>query len=291
MPPRVTVIIATYNRAEVLMCAIASVLRQTFRDFELLVVGDGCSDDSQAAVEQLSDDRVRWLALPANSGHQSAPNNEGLRHAAGELVAYLGHDDLWLPHHLESMVATLDRTGDDVAYSLCLLVAPNGTTWPSIPQPEDGSFSPPTCMMHRRAATEELGAWREYRTLDEKREGTPDVELWRRFQRAGKRFTFVPRMTGIKFPASWRRNVYQKHSSEEQRSWLARIEREPALESTLLVSFLATAQVPAALPYRELLRYFARQTGSRLRRRLALPWSHNMRRFSTIDEIRRFKGL
>src|ERR1043166_5723000 len=86
--PRVSVIIATYNRSAVLRHAIASVRAQTFGDFELLVVGDGCTDDSAAAVAGFADPRIRWFNRAANSGHQSAPNNEGLRQARGELIAY-----------------------------------------------------------------------------------------------------------------------------------------------------------------------------------------------------------
>jgi Glycosyl transferase family 2 len=85
--PRVSVIIPTYNRSNVLRHAIASVLRQSFADYELLVVGDGCSDDSAAIVAGFADARIRWINLPVNSGHQSAPNNEGLRQARGELIA------------------------------------------------------------------------------------------------------------------------------------------------------------------------------------------------------------
>src|SRR4029077_16679146 len=104
--------IPTYNRSRVLRHAVASVLGQSFADFELLVVGDGCTDDSAAVVAGFADPRLRWINLPANSGHQSAPNNEGLRQAKGELIAYLGHDDLWLPHHLQVMVAAIDDGAD-----------------------------------------------------------------------------------------------------------------------------------------------------------------------------------
>src|SRR5438046_5361757 len=79
--PRVTVIIATYNRSNVLPYSIGSVLRQSFHDFELLVVGDGCTDDSESVVAAMGDPRVRWISLPANTGHQSGPNNEGLHQA------------------------------------------------------------------------------------------------------------------------------------------------------------------------------------------------------------------
>ena len=85
--PRVTVITATYNWAPVLPHAMASVLEQTFPDLELWVVGDGCTDESEAVVAAVDDPRVHWHNLPANTGHQSGPNNAGLERASGELVA------------------------------------------------------------------------------------------------------------------------------------------------------------------------------------------------------------
>src|SRR4029077_3744842 len=106
--PRVTVVIPTYNWAPVLPYAIGSVLDQTYRDFELLVVGDGCTDESGEVVEGFDDARVHWHNLPANTGHQSGPNNDALRRASGEFMAYLGHDDLWLPNHLDVLTGALD---------------------------------------------------------------------------------------------------------------------------------------------------------------------------------------
>jgi hypothetical protein len=291
--PRVTVIIATYNWSEVLPYSIGSVLRQTFRDFELLVVGDGCTDDSERVVTGIDDSRVRWINLPENTGHQSGPNNEGLRQARGEIIAYLGHDDLWLSHHLAAHVEALDVTASDVAYSLCMIVAPSQTVpWPLIPRPGHGAFAPPSCMTHRRRVTEDLGGWRDYRTLDEARDVSPEVELWRRAAAAGRKFIFVPRLSGIKLPAGWRRDVYRTRPCHEQARWLARIDAEPHLESELLAHCIADEQVPTGMAYRDLLRHVLKQTVSRIRRRFALRSFGLLKpRRGTIDETRRFKGL
>ena len=88
---RATVIIPTYNWAPVLPYSIGSVLDQTLTDFELLVVGDGCTDESEGVVRDIArqDSRVRWINLPENTRSQSKPNNEGNRQARGEFVAYL----------------------------------------------------------------------------------------------------------------------------------------------------------------------------------------------------------
>src|SRR5437762_4733085 len=102
--PQISVIIATYNRSNVLRYAIQSVLWQIFQDFEILVIGDGCTDDSAQVVASFAEPRIRWHNLPQNSGSQSMPNNTGLEMARGTYIAYLGHDDLWYPTHLELLI-------------------------------------------------------------------------------------------------------------------------------------------------------------------------------------------
>jgi glycosyltransferase involved in cell wall biosynthesis len=288
--PRVTAIIATYNWSSVLRCAIDSALRQTFTDFELLVVGDGCTDDSAEVVAGVPDPRVRWINLPANTGHQSGPNNEGLRQARGEIVAYLGHDDLWLPHHLEALVGALDRTQSDLAYGLGLLVNADGSAWPNVPRPLEGRFSAPMSMVHRRRVTEAMGGWRDYRELT----GAPDYELWQRAQARGYAFTFLPRLTGVKFPASSRPGVYRTRPAHQQVAWLERIDREPDLEARALVEVIVSSGADAwtGLAYRELVAGMLRQTWRRIRSRGRLPaLGLSPRRGQFIDALRRFKGL
>jgi glycosyltransferase involved in cell wall biosynthesis len=282
--PRVSVVIATYNWSSVLPYAVGSVLRQTYDDFEVLVVGDGCTDDSEAVVKAVGDPRVRWTNLPVNSGHQSTPNNEGLRLASGEVIAYLGHDDLWLPHHLEASLRALDTGAADVCYSLVMCIGPEGRfVWPSVPQPSRGLYSPPSGMMHRRRVTDGMGGWRPYREL----RLTPDVELWQRAAAAGYVFAAVPRLTALKFPASWRRNVYRIRPSHEQAEWLSRMAADANFEQHVLVDALLSER-PGAVSYRRLVGQLGRETLARLRRPSVLPWR---RRGHNIDAVRTFKGL
>src|SRR3954447_19310252 len=170
--PRVTIVLATYDWSAVLPFSIGSALDQGFGDFEIIVVGDGCTDDSAEMVAAIGDPRVHWVNLPANCGHQSGPNNEGLRQARGEFIAYLGHDDLWLPHHLALMVGALDATGSDLAHSLNINVSPGESYgWLSAPNAGAGHFASPLCIVHRKRMTEEIGGWRDYREIN----GRPDV--------------------------------------------------------------------------------------------------------------------
>jgi len=105
--PRVTVIIPTYNRASLLPEAVDSVLAQTFADFELLVVDDGSTDDTRTVVQGHADPRVRYIQR--QRGGISATVNAGVREAAGELIARLDSDDVWLPEFLAVQTIALDR--------------------------------------------------------------------------------------------------------------------------------------------------------------------------------------
>jgi glycosyltransferase involved in cell wall biosynthesis len=241
--PTVTVIIPTYNRSTVLPYSIGSVLWQTFADFELLVVGDGCTDDSEEVVRRVNDPRVRWINLPANTGHQSEPNNEGLRQARGDVIAYLGHDDLWLPHHLSCMLRGLEA-GFDLAYSVTALVGPDGNLMePLSPLGffQSGMWLPPTGVVHRRSVIEHVGGWRNYQEL----ECDPEIDLWQRAFEAGHKFAFVLRLTAVKFPAIVRRDVYKTRPHHEQAAWFERIQTEPPVEAVELARMLSVVQQAA----------------------------------------------
>jgi glycosyltransferase involved in cell wall biosynthesis len=219
--PRVTVIIPTYNWSTVLPYSIGSVLGQTFTDFELLVIGDGCTDDSEAVVRAIEDPRVQWINL-ARTGHQSGPNNEGIRRARGEFIAYLGHDDLWMPEHL---ALHLGREAD-FSCSIAALINPDSIDC-THPDERFSRWVPPSSFVHRRS----LGiAWRDYRELSD----PPERDLVRRIVQSGARTAVIPRLTVLKFPASVRRNVYRDRPAHEQAAWLARVRGEPGLEAALL---------------------------------------------------------
>jgi glycosyltransferase involved in cell wall biosynthesis len=289
--PKVSVIIATYNWSSVLPYSIGSVLRQTMQDFEILVVGDGCTDDSEQVAAAIGDARIRWFNLPANTRHQSHPNNEGLRQAKGDLIAYLGHDDLWLPHHLEVLVKTLEDSDAGMAHSIVALVEADGAEVVATSRPAYGAWAPPSCRMHRRSVTETVGGWRDHREMTV----APEAELWLRAWHAGSRPAFVPRLTAIKFPAGLRRRVYRTRPCHEQAAWSARIASEPDLELTLLTQIVAGGSQAARMPYRDLVRQFIGETFRRARRRFAqrppIMTSLRGKKGAIIAGVRRFKGL
>ena len=96
--PKVSVIIATYNRATFLAETIDSVLQQRFRHYELIVVDDGSTDHTRTLVESYRS-RIRYL-YQENRG-PSAARNLGVRHARAPWIAFQDSDDLTEPDHLE----------------------------------------------------------------------------------------------------------------------------------------------------------------------------------------------
>ncbi len=105
--PRVTVVMAVYNAAQFLHDAVASVLAQTYRDFELILVDDSSSDDSLSILQSFGDPRMRIIRHRANIG-AALSRNDALHAARGELVAIMDADDVCAPIRLERQVAFLD---------------------------------------------------------------------------------------------------------------------------------------------------------------------------------------
>ena len=96
----VSVVVPTANRAHVVGRAIASVLAQTFADFELLVVDDGSVDETPRVLDAVADPRVRSLRRPRNGG-PSVARNTALAVARGEWMTFLDDDNEWVPTYLE----------------------------------------------------------------------------------------------------------------------------------------------------------------------------------------------
>lgn len=112
----VSVIVPCYNAEGYLPATLGSVLAQTYRELELIVVDDASTDGSAAVVERLSlqDPRVRLLRMPRNAGAPAAPRNLGTREARGEWIAYLDADDIWHPRKLELQLQALREHGGEM---------------------------------------------------------------------------------------------------------------------------------------------------------------------------------
>lgn len=187
--PLVSVIVPTYNRPERLQRAINSILDQTYKDFEVIVVNDaGC--DVGPLISSYHPARVRYLSHETNKG-LAAARNTALRVAEGSLIAYLDDDDIFHNDHLETLVQALGNGGYEVGYTDAVRAyeaSPGDqrkTARSEIVESQDfdresllvSNVAPVICFMHTRTAIENVGLF------DEQLGPLEDWELWIRMSR------------------------------------------------------------------------------------------------------------
>ena len=102
----VSVIIPTYNRAHLISRAINSVLNQTFKDFEIIIVDDASKDNTEEVIGKIADNRIKYYRNPRNEGSAKA-RNIGIKISSGRYIAFLDSDDEWLPTKLDKQVSEL----------------------------------------------------------------------------------------------------------------------------------------------------------------------------------------
>ncbi len=176
---------AVYNGAVYLREAIDSVLAQTYRDFEFVIVDDGSSDESVRIVRSYADPRIKLHVSARNMG-QTTALNVGLRLCAGEYVARMDGDDICRPDRFARQVAALDADPElGIVGSAVWIVDGRGRTLDFSPQPEFDAtirfvsltrnpFHHPTVMIRRRVLTENQFEF------DERFQANQDFELWTR---------------------------------------------------------------------------------------------------------------
>jgi hypothetical protein len=257
--PAISVVIATYNRSRALVHAIESVLAQTFTDWELIVVGDGCTDDTAEVVARYAeaDSRVRFVNLERNWGEQSAPNNIARSLASAPLIAYLSHDDMWLPHHLKACSEALAATGADlvlataanVAFSggqpgfdsLNVLLQGLGENHRWSPADLDASIVAASCWLIRTEALDRAGGW----PLSREERAEPSQALLFRLWRRGFRIHALNDLTLIIITAGGRPHSYIERESPEH-EWIAGHLHDPAFAAELAARMPGTNAVADA---------------------------------------------
>lgn len=213
--PVVSVICPAHNRSAPICATIRSVQAQRMPDWELIVVLDGCTDDTEVWVNGFAqeDPRITVIRTPG-FGHPGPARAAALAQATGEVIAYLDHDDLWLPQHLEvvlrlvesgaELVATGHRTIDDQGRPL------RGSEGVELCwDPELQLLSPmfqPSRVAHLTGLAEEVGGWRAGIGLE-------DWDLWVRLTDAGYRFRTTATRTAVlrEHPDSRRFSTTRRH--------------------------------------------------------------------------------
>ncbi|GAB3576229.1 hypothetical protein GCM10027578_41720 [Spirosoma luteolum] len=241
MLPLVSVIIATYNRSNVLSYSIRSLQAQTVTDWELIVVGDACTDNTADVVAQFQDDRIRFINLPRNIGEQSGPNNVGMGEARGAYIAFLNHDDFWFPDHLAVALQTLTTQSADFALATGLVIQPDKSIYYLGVMPKKqflpNAFVPASGWVFRREVLAKVPAWRSYRDLWI----YPSHDFLRRAYQAGLRLEPTHQFTFLAIPSGNRVNSYRERQQHEHDYYFEYLIRHPERRAELLMTVLAQA--------------------------------------------------
>lgn len=113
----VSVVMPSYNTGKYIKASIESVLNQTYKDFELLIVDDASTDDTLSIVDSfLKDERIKCFRNQVNKGAAEC-RNLALREARGRWIAFLDSDDLWMPQKLEKQVDFMRKNGYAFSYT------------------------------------------------------------------------------------------------------------------------------------------------------------------------------
>jgi glycosyltransferase involved in cell wall biosynthesis len=185
----ISVVIPTHNRRAYVLLAIESALRQKREPLEVVVVADGCTDDTVDAIGALDDERIVLLDLPKAPGFGWENRNEALRRARGDAIAYLSDDDLWMPDHLERIGELFDAEVADVVQANACVIHPDGALELSGLDWRVQEYrrrllageehrTPSSAIAHLRGVAEAAGGWRTV-------EIDGDRDLWTRMVRSG----------------------------------------------------------------------------------------------------------
>jgi len=230
---------ATWNRSNIIGFAIESVLRQTFTDWELLVVGDHCTDDTEAVVTQYYDPRISFINLPENFGEQSRPNNVGIERSSGEYCAFLNHDDFWFDDHLERCLAILEKSEADMAVGSMLLLNPDAP--PGICAVSQSGYYdakvdyPASSWVFKRSLWHSIGPFKPAVQLY----SYPTYEWIWRAARAGSKIVSTQHFTVLKIHSIARKKTYKDRLREDHLHCHQQLTKTSDFRERLLAEYCA----------------------------------------------------
>ena len=193
--PRFSIVIPTYNHADMLGAAIESALAQTYPDFEIVVVDDGSTDSTPDVLAAQRDRRVRSVRQP-NAG-EAAARNRGLYEARGDYVVWLDSDDLLLPGTLALYARQIEGgPPSDVLYGHLIMIDKEGKRTSQVRYEDLAAVPPlPNLFLRNRlpnpGTAVRRGLFNSIGLYDTTLESSPDYDVWIRAAAAGARFRCV----------------------------------------------------------------------------------------------------
>lgn len=178
--PFFSVVIPTYNRADLLPKAIDSVLKQTYHNWELLVIDDGSKDNTREVVSQYTHPRIKYIYQ--DNAERSAARNNGIKNASGTYICFLDSDDYYLPERLQGLYNALQNRQFPVAvfYTGMLVENTAGRTQRNEQQTDSNIFNHiATSVIHSQQACVHHTVFQQYK-YDTRFHIGEDMELWLR---------------------------------------------------------------------------------------------------------------
>jgi len=196
MPPRLSVVMPSYNQAPFIARAVESVLRQGMKDLELIVMDGGSKDDTVSILSEFArkDSRVRFISEPDRG--QAHAVNKGIAQTTGDVIGWLNSDDLYYPGALSAVLQFLDNyphidvvygDGDHVDENERILRRHPTEPWNKHRLEESVILSQPSTFF-RRSVVAQCGV------LDETLHFALDYEYWLRLSQKGMHFAYLPRV-------------------------------------------------------------------------------------------------
>lgn len=207
----VSAVVATYGRPDALKATLTSLILQRHTNWEAIVVGDCCSEETESVIRDLQDPRISYYNLPQRFGEQSGPNSFGLRLVRGEYLCFLNHDDLLLSDHLTHALSEIRHHQADLYFgkyanasdlmddngvvsAVFTAVLPSHREPAFMYDPNCSDLDPSSFWVVRTALAKAVGPWR------------PAAELWRtpisdwllRAAKHGGTFIFGQTVTGLR---------------------------------------------------------------------------------------------
>ncbi len=224
--PAVSVVIPLYNRRATIEATIESVLKQSFRDFEIIVVDDGSLDRPEEVIERIPDPRIRLIRRPNGGG--GAARNTGIDEARGRFVAFLDSDDFWQPFHLEQSIGVLRDSRALCTFTQVIVDRGNGVSFLKPRRaPSAGEHISDYLLRHAGfVQTSTLVVPREAAAavrFDESLRYGQDTDFAIRLSAAGLRLEMLRRPGAIWMDEGARDRVSSRLDAEERMQWLDRI--------------------------------------------------------------------
>lgn len=200
--PIISVVIPVYNKGNLFRDTLASALNQIFRDYEIIIVDDGSTDNTRAIVDRFADPKIRYF-FQSHSGLPAAARNNGIKLSRGSLIAFLDADDIWYPKKLQKgyeifrehpnvdLVCNDELMKDSFGKEIKRLRYGPYTTDMFRKLLFHGNCLSPSGTVVKKSALLEVGLFRERRDLF----SVEDYDLWLRLSKHHK-FYFIPEVLG-----------------------------------------------------------------------------------------------